>query len=227
MTALTGCAAAPQGAGVNRPVGRNYPNDVLTRFVLGQTNLEDAESLLGAPMRQSSVHGTAKLTPTQTVSGTPLTFTMLNYYYLPNGNGRPISQHPYKNLTCAFADGRLIGYDTASTMPGDILPPIDESRLKSLHQGMTTRAEAIALIGRPTGQVLHVFGSDSGTSEISYGSTTVNNGTVDARILKVFFDKVGTVSSYSVTENSYPTNGMPLLQPQQAAPSNAQAPRTP
>ena len=208
LAGLAGCATIPH------PEGRDYTQGSISTFVLARTTVAQAEAVLGPPLRQSSVRGLAKATATLVAPGSVLALTTLNYDYAPLGFG-PRAQHPSKSATLVFINDRLTDYDISNGIPGEVIPPIDEALLGSLHQGQTTRADAIALLGPPTGQLIHTLDAQVGRSEIDYGWAHQQDGTVELRTVKVFFDPAGTMSSYTAVNNSFPTGTRPLLTPGQ------------
>ncbi len=222
LSVLTGCAAVPH------PVGRDYAQGALAQFGLNRTSVADAEAVLGPPMRQTSMRSIAKPTATAVPPGSVITLTTLNYYYAPNGFGQPRGAHPAKSATLVFFQDRLAGYDLSNGIPGEVMPPVDEARLTALQQGHTTRDEAVALLGPPTGEVMHILDPQRGSREVAYGWAHRDGGTVELRTLRITFDTAGVLSSYTVVNNSFPVNGAPLLLlGPQAAPSIPPVPPMP
>ena len=219
LAALAGCVAAPQ------PVGHDYMQSVVGTFVLNQTTVAQAEAALGPPARQSTLRGIAKPTATLVAPGTPLQVTTLNYFFAPLGTGLR-GPHPFKSGLFVFLSDRLVAYDLKNSIPGEVTAAIDEGRLAELHQGQTTRNEAVALFGMPIMQGLHVLGAQAGTSEIAYGWIHRHDGTVESRILHIYFDRTGRMSSYAILDNTYPVNGSPIpnFMPSPTMPGGPNAP---
>jgi hypothetical protein len=154
-------------------------------------------------------NGKSKLIP----KGTPFSLTVLIYYFAPNGFGQPAQRHPAKAASAVFFDGRLVAYATDSAIPGQANAPIDETRLGALHQGETTREQAIALLGTPNGQLLHLLDAQRGATELTYTWLNNDGETVQRRTLHVLFDSAGALTTYSLLDNSYPAGSQPIPLP--------------
>ena len=215
---LSGCVAPPQ------PAGRDYRQSAVGSFILNETTVAQAEAVLGPPVRQSTLRGIAKPNSTLVAPGTPLQVTTLNYFFAPLGTGTR-GPHPFKSGLFVFLADRLVAYDLKNSIQGEVTAPIDEGQLTGLHQGRTTRDEVIALFGTPISQRLHVLDAQAGTSEIAYGWMRRHEGTVESRILHVYFDRAARMSSYAILDNSYPVNGSPIpFAPVPALPGAPNAP---
>jgi hypothetical protein len=57
-------------------------------------------------------------------------------------------------MAYTFHEGRLVGFDYSSSFPAD-QTVFDESAVKRIKRGETTRAEVVALVGKPTGQFIY------------------------------------------------------------------------
>jgi hypothetical protein len=209
VAALGGCATRGPGFS-SAPVGRDFQQSVFARFTLDQTSVEEAEGLLGLPMKQTSVRGLVGATSRTLTPGTPYIISTLNYYYFPYGAGLPPQNHPGKTATLLFLQGKLIAYGADSSIPGEANAPVDENRLSDLHQCQTTRAEAVALLGQPNGEAMHVLDAQAGSVEIIYSWLNIDAGTVQQRSLHVFFDRSGAMSNYTMVNNVAPLGGLPV-----------------
>ncbi len=207
LVCLSGCAA------VSRPAGRDYAQSALQRFVLNQTTVDEVVAALGPPVSQGTMRGIARPTATIVPPGSVLAMTTLKYYYAPNGPGAPPSLHPSKSVALVFIADHLVGYGLTNTIPAEVYPPVDEGRLTGLHQGQTTRAEAIALLGPPTGQFVDVLGASTGNAMVEYGWSRAKDGNVTLRSLRLYFDSRDRMTSYAVLDNSFPAGQAPLLMP--------------
>jgi outer membrane protein assembly factor BamE (lipoprotein component of BamABCDE complex) len=218
LAALAGCATT----NVSQPAGRDYAQAAFQQFVLDRTTVAEAEAVLGPPMRQSSLQGMAKPGATLVAPGSTLKLTTLQYYFAPNGFGKPANLHPAKAAIMLFLGDSMIGYSTVNAIPGEVTPPVDEDRLALLHQGQTTRADVIGLFGTPTAQLLHRFTAQDGSSEISYAWARQSGDTITQRTVRIFFDRVTRLTSYAVVNNSFPATSVPLLQfgPRTGAPAS-------
>ena len=220
LAGLGGCAVA------SHPAGHDYAQAALAQFILNETTVDDAEAVLGPPVSRGTMRGLAKPTATIVAPGTVLDITTLKYYFAPNGSGTPASSHPFKSALLIFVAGHLTGYGISNNIPAEVHPPVDEGRLAALHQGRTSRAEAIALLGPPEGQFINVFGPATGTTTVLYDWSRTQGDTVTVRSLKVIFDGSDRMTSYAVLDNSFPKGGVPLMMPgPQAAPPVPAPPR--
>ena len=213
LVALAGCAQRPlmqpvQGQAVQPVAGHDFPQAAFAGFALDQTTPDQVQAALGAPFKQTTTSGIAKPDSKVIAPGTRFSLTNFLYVYAPNGNGQP-----RKIAFVLFFDGRLFSYSFLSSFPSDATPPVDEQRLLSLHQGKTTRAEAIALLGAPNGQRLNLLDNPKGNTQISYAWVNAQDGTVKLRTLNIFFDRSGRLSTYTLQDNSFPANSAPLQLP--------------
>ena len=196
---LAGCMAPPPVA-----VGHDFPQTAFAGFALDRTTSADVEAALGLPTKTSSMSGLAKPDSKVIAPGTRFTVTTLRYLFAPAGVGLPLVQHPMKLASLVFFDGRLVAYDINSFIPGQMNPAVDEARLAELRQGQTTAAQTVALLGPPNGDVLHMVDSAAGTSELAYNWTQGDGLASKRRILRIFFDRMGRLSSYVVTDGGFP-----------------------
>ena len=215
LVALTGCM--PQ---LPRPLGRDFSRAAFSSFVLQTTTLPEVEAALGAPMRTSSIKGLANQRAAIVTPGTPIALTLVMYLYAPYGVApkTTVAPMPVKAATLVFFQGRLIGYDVNSSIPGDDNPPIQEDRLGALHKGTTTREEAIAVLGAPSGQSVSIGAGSMRKSIMTYSWAHVADGTVRRKLLKLQFDESGLFSNYTMLDNSFPVGSAPMALPFQAPP---------
>jgi outer membrane protein assembly factor BamE (lipoprotein component of BamABCDE complex) len=209
---LAGCAT------LSRPAGRDFPQGAFSTFVLDRTSVQDAEALLGPPMKQTIMRGLANGKSRLIPRGTPFSLTVLIYYFAPNGFGQPAPSHPAKAASAVFFDGRLVAYATDNAIPGQANAPIDETRLTALRQGETTREQAIALLGTPNGQLLHLLDAQHGATELTYTWLDNDGETVQRRTLQVLFDSAGALTTYNLLDNAYPAGSQPIPLPQPQPP---------
>jgi hypothetical protein len=208
--ALSGCAAVTGG----QPVGRDFSRAPFAGFTLDSTSVSEAEAALGPPMKLTTVRGLVAATSKRLVPGTPYAVTELSYYFFPNGMGAASQGHAGKFASLVFFDGRLIAYGAHSSLPGDANAPVDEGRLDSLHQCQTTRREAIALLGQPDAESLHILDAQPGAIDIVYTWQNTRQGVAAHRSLRVFFDRNGAMSNYTLVDNENALGGVaPALHP--------------
>jgi hypothetical protein len=188
-------------------VGRDFSRAPFASFVLDSTSVAEVEAALGPPMKQTTVKGLVAATSKSLVPGTPYALTALNYYFFPNGMGLVSQGHAGKAASLVFLDGRLIAYGADSSLPEDANAPIDEARLESLHQCQTTRSQVIALLGQPNGETLHLLDAQPGAVDIIYDWQNTQQGNAAHRILRVFFDRSGAMSNYTLVDNQAAAGG--------------------
>jgi hypothetical protein len=205
ILALAACATTMGG----RTLGRDFPRAPFAAFRLDVTSVNEAEAALGPPMKLTTVRGLVAATSKRLVPGTPYALTLLSYYFFPTGSGQAGQSHPGKAASLVFLDGRLIAYGADSSLPGDANLPIDEARLDSLHQCRTTRSEAIALLGQPNGESLHVLDAQPGAIDVTYSWQNVQEGVSAHRSLRLFFDRTGAMSNYRLVDDQTAANGLP------------------
>jgi len=185
------------------PVGHDFSRAAFSTFVMQTTTLPDVEASLGMPTGVTTSSGPA-----------PVSLTVAVYLFAPYGTGPRQPGAPVKHATLVFFQGRLVGYDMMSTIPGDGNLPIAEDRLSSLHKGTTTRAEAIALLGPPDGQTVSFGGPPSRrSSTMIYQWSHTEAGMVHGQLLRVVFDAAGRFVTYAMQDNSYPVGSSPIPVP--------------
>jgi outer membrane protein assembly factor BamE (lipoprotein component of BamABCDE complex) len=217
---LCACTTTP-----HPPIGRDFAKAAFAGFVLDRTTLGEVEAVLGPPMRQANISGIAKPDAKGIVPGTRFTFVRLDYWFAPSGLKRPL-----KEAELVFFDDRMVQFSRFTSLPSEVSQPVDPELLTRLRQGQTTRAQAILLLGTPTGETLHKFDSEHGSSELLYGWTQRIGGMVEQKNLLLFFDKYERLTSYTLLENSYPEGSPPMpmpsppSQPDQAAPPGEPVP---
>lgn len=218
-------AAAVAGCVAPQPVvvGHDFPQAAFAGFVLDRTSAADVEAALGLPTKTSSMSGLAKPDSKIVAPGTRFTVTTLRYLFAPAGVGLPLSRHPLKLASVVFFDGRLTAYDVNSFIPGESNLVVDEARLAELRQGQTTAAQAVALLGPPNGEALHMEASAAGASELGYNWLQGEGLLSKRRVLRVFFDRSGRLVSYVVTDAGFagapqPIPGAPPPVPREAIP---------
>ena len=201
---LAACATTP----ATQTLGRDFSRQPFAGFTLDSTSVADAEAALGPPMKLTTVRGLVGANSKRFVPGTPYTLTALSYFFFPNGPGAINQGHPGKAATLLFLNGRLIAFGDDSNLPADANPPIDESRLDSLHQCQTTRSEVIALLGQPNAESLHVLDAQPGAVDIAYSWQNLQAGITARRSLRVFFDRSGAMSNYTLVDDQSAANGL-------------------
>ena len=197
------------------PLGRDFSRAAFSSFVLQATTLPQVEAALGSPLRTSSITGLANQRALIVTPGTPIALTLVNYLFAPYGLAlkATASPSPIKAATLVFFQGRLVGYDVNSNIPGDDNAPIPADRLGALQKGSTTREEAIALLGPPNGQSVEIGPVEARKSVMTYGWVHVADGTVRRQLLKLQFDESGMFTTYTMLDNSFPVGSAPMTIP--------------
>jgi hypothetical protein len=214
LTALSACVAQ-----VPHPLGHDFSRAAFSSFVLQTTTLPEVEAAIGSPLRISTISGLANQRAVTLPPGTPIALTLVNYFYAPFGPARQLSLTPAKSATMVFFQGRLVGYDVNSTIPGDDNAPIPEDRLAGLRRGSTTRNDAIALLGPPDGQsIVFALPAPHRTSIMTYSWSRTEGDMTRRKLLRVEFDDAGRFSGYTMLDNSFPagTSPIPFPAPQSA-----------
>ena len=197
------------------PLGRDFSRAAFSGFVLQTTTLPQVEAALGSPLRTSSISGLANQRALIVMPGTPIALTLVNYLFAPYGIAlkASVGSSPLKAATLVFFQGRLVGYDVNSSIPGDDNAPIQEDRLGALQKGGTTREEAIALLGPPNGQSVEIGPAIGRKSAVTYSWVHVADGMVRRKVLKLQFDRSGLFVTYTMLDNSFPVGSAPMTIP--------------
>jgi hypothetical protein len=204
LLALASCAEAPQ------PVGRDFALSPFAGFVLNQTSEAEVQASLGPPIKRTFQSSIAPPTSQLLMPGTPYSVSTLNYLFAPNGLSGGRADHPAKLAILSFFDNRLIAYYETSIIPGQVNTAVDEARLVQLQQGKTTRSQAIALLGTPNAQIVHLTDAEPGTAQIGYFWIRADGGTLLTRELKLDFDRAGKLTVYTLRDTATPGDS-PLL----------------
>lgn len=117
-------------------VGRPFLTEGLSEIKVGITTKEDVVKILGEPYRCSETNiGESAL---------------LNYTYARSGQAKSLDI--FTGTDGKVSDWRLIYYDSGRRSP------ISQDELLKIKQGMTTKGEVIALLGKPTYEILDSSG---------------------------------------------------------------------
>jgi hypothetical protein len=121
---LTGCA------------GRDFVRPDQGSISLGKTTYEDVIQKYGDPRRQGTV----------TKNGEKMNKIVYSY-----AQSTPFTTHlSVRTSVFYFKDNILVGYSYSSSFPEDIVK-LDDGKVSSIKQEVTTKAEVISLLGNPTG----------------------------------------------------------------------------
>jgi hypothetical protein len=121
-------------------LGADFSRPDPASFTLGTTTEVQIRQRFGPPYGQSTAE----------VGGRQV--TTLQYTYAEMRS----TVVPVRVMTYTFHEGRLVGFDYSSSFVVDETA-FDESVAKKIKRGETTRAEVLALAGRPTGQFIYQF----------------------------------------------------------------------
>ena len=116
--------------------GRDFVRPDQGSINLGKTTYEDIVQKYGDPRRINAV----------TKNGEKM--NQITYSY---AQSTPYTTRLYARASVFyFKDNILVGYNYSSSFPEDIIK-LDDSKVSSIKQGVTTKTEVIALLGNPTG----------------------------------------------------------------------------
>jgi hypothetical protein len=119
-------------------LGADFSRPDPASFTLGTTSEQEIRARFGAPYGQVTARVGDKLV------------TTLQYTYVEVRS----TALPARAMTYTFHEGRLVGFDYSSSFVVDDTA-FDESVAKKIKRGESTRAEVLALAGKPTGQFIY------------------------------------------------------------------------
>ncbi len=119
-------------------LGADFGRPDPASFTLGQTTEQEIRTRFGQPSGQTSARVGDKVV------------TTLRYAY---AEARTVAV-PVRIMAYAFHEGRLVGFDYMSSFAAD-QTLFDELAVKRITRGVSTRAEVLALMGKPAGQFIY------------------------------------------------------------------------
>jgi outer membrane protein assembly factor BamE (lipoprotein component of BamABCDE complex) len=119
-------------------LGADFGRPDPASFALGQTTEQEIRTRFGTPTGQTSARVGDKVV------------TTLRYAY---AEARSVAV-PVRIMAYAFHEGRLVGFDYMSSFTAD-QTLFDELAVKRITRGVSTRAEVLALMGKPAGQFIY------------------------------------------------------------------------
>lgn len=119
-------------------LGADFSRPDPASFTLGQTTEQEIRARFGKPSGQVSARVGDKLV------------TTLRYAY---AEARSVAV-PVRIMAYAFHEGRLVGFDYMSSFAAD-QTVFDELAAKRIRRGISTRAEVLDLMGKPSGQFIY------------------------------------------------------------------------
>ena len=119
-------------------LGADFSRPDPATFRLGTTTEQEIRQRFGEPYGQATARVGDKLV------------TTLQYTYVEVRS----TALPARAMTYTFHEGRLVGFDYSSSFVADATA-FDEAVAKQIKRGESTRAEVLALAGKPTGQFIY------------------------------------------------------------------------
>ncbi|HJR05553.1 MAG TPA: hypothetical protein VKA83_28160 [Methylomirabilota bacterium] len=119
-------------------LGADFSRPDPASFTLGQTTEQEIRARFGKPSGQVNARVGDKLV------------TTLRYAY---AEARSVAV-PVRIMAYAFHEGRLVGFDYMSSFAAD-QTVFDELAAKRIRRGISTRAEVLDLMGKPSGQFIY------------------------------------------------------------------------
>jgi hypothetical protein len=119
-------------------LGADFSRPDPASFTLGQTTEQEIRARFGKPSGQVNARVGDKLV------------TTLRYAY---AEARTVAV-PVRIMAYAFHEGRLVGFDYMSSFAAD-QTVFDELAAKRIRRGISTRAEVLDLMGKPSGQFIY------------------------------------------------------------------------
>jgi hypothetical protein len=176
---LSGCA------------GRDFVRPAPETFRNGQTSYSEIMAKFGPPFREGTVIKNDKTVKT------------LGYAYASVG-GRPHREGvtPARAMGFYFSDDVLVGHEFLSSWAEDH-SDFDEGKVKDIVKGKTTRAEVIALLGKPAGYYIYPMIKASPGDAAAYVYSETRGSAFNLRfyrkLLLVTLDATGVVSDVEFT----------------------------
>lgn len=211
LTALLAASCAHLPARVVS-AGRDFPSAGFAMLRLKQSTDAQVQAVLGPPFKRASIQTTVTKPDGPLPVGTPISFAVDNYVYFLTNGGPAASGHAVSKVaTLMFFDGTLAAYALISTIPGEENPPIDSSRLALLKQGVTSRADIIALFGVPSGQSIALPHVPNAIGRVAYGWTHIEGPSLLHKTLIIDLDGNDVMTHYTLYDGVGPAPVLPLV----------------
>jgi hypothetical protein len=152
----------------------------------GQTTFAEVVARMGTPRREGSVIKNER------------TIKTASYAYAATG-GKPLHEGvtPARAMGFYFYENTLVGHEFISSWAEDN-SDFDESKVKDIVKGKTTRAELAQLLGKPAGYYIHPLikptAGDAAVYAFAETSGSVFNLKFFRKVLVVTFDIAGVVA---------------------------------
>jgi len=174
-------------------LGADFSRPDPASFALGKTTEEEIRQRFGAPDGEAT-----GLVGDKSVG-------VLRYTYSAMAGDLVAA----RAMVYMFNAGRLVGFDYSSSFAAD-QTTFDETAVKRIERGQTTRAETQALLGKPTGQFIYpstyapVPGRHADIYSYSRTERSSAGGTLDqvSRVLALVFDERDVVVETSLVTTS-------------------------
>ncbi len=146
VLAVTACASE---------YGRDFVRPPNESLILGKTTYKGIILKLAHPYQVF----------THTVKGQPV--KVVGYLYEAPRTALVGSAAPKRDMSFSFVDDILVGYGFSSSFRVD-QTDFDESKVKEIKKGKTTRETVIELLGTPTGLFMYPLADDPGHKTLAY-----------------------------------------------------------
>lgn len=157
---LSGCA------------GTNFVRPDDSALQNGKTTLAEVKAKYGSPYRES------------TVSKNDEDVKMLSYAYAAVG-GAPLEPGviPARSLALSFWKDLLVSNSFVSSFKDDA-SAFDDAKRSAIVKGKTTRADVVALLGRPAGYAIYPMIKDKEGQALVYSYVTTSGSAFNLKISK-------------------------------------------
>lgn len=182
MAALAGCA------------GTNFKRPDPQSLVVGKSTSADVTKVMGAPLQTGELVKNEKKLKTA------------RYAYAEGaGKGKYPGVVPARAMVFYTFDDVLVGQEFVSSFPEDATD-FDETKVQAIVKGKSTRADVVALLGKPNGEVIYPMIKNKNEIGSAYSYSHAKGSVFDmkfySKVLVVSFDSGGIV-----TEVDYQSTG--------------------
>lgn len=176
---LSGCA------------GTNFKRPDSTALVVGKSTSADVARVMGAPMQTGELlQNNEKM-------------KMVRYAYAEGaGTGRYPGVVPVRGMMFFTLGDLLVGQEFVSSFPDDATE-FDETKVTAIVKGKSTRADVLALLGKPNGDAVYPRTKTKGETGVVYSYShskgNVFNMKFYSKTLIVSFNAMGVVTDVEYT----------------------------
>lgn len=174
--------------------GTDFVRPSSETFRLGQTTYAQVLQQMGEPRKTGDVLKNDKNVKTAT------------YAYAATA-GEPLEEGviPARAMSYYFHNDILVGQEFLSSFKADN-SNFDETKISAIAKGKTTRAEVIALLGRPSATFIAPMVKETAGEAVGYGYHTTRGGAFSGfkfynKTLRITFDDKGTVLDIDYTSS--------------------------